>query len=236
MSLAPSPTVFPTLSSFIGTQTVVISNILIELLIAFVGSIPALLFAIWVDKQRMPKLEITASEEANTDATYQQPNSHAGERWKFFRVKVKNKPFPRPFAWIPRQTAENCRAKIEFSKIGTEQSGFSMLGRWASSPELPFIPASEAFLRLLYPDPVTIPINEAENLDVITKNENDKEAYGWNNEAYFNNWKTPKFKLDRGKYTVKISIATQNGVTFTEKFELSISDKIENTYLKKGSK
>ncbi len=206
-------------------------NILIELLIAFVGSIPALLFALWIDKQRMPKLEIIASEEANADVTYTQPNLHAGERWKFFRVTVKNKPFTRPFSWIPRQTAENCNAKIEFSEIGTNQSGFSMLGRWASSPELPFIPA-QAVLKLFHPDPVTIPVNEKETLDVIAKYENDKEAYGWNNEAYFNNWRTPKYKLERGKYRVKISIATQNGVTFAENFELSISDKIEDTHLK----
>ncbi len=209
------------------------TNIIIELLIAFIGSIPALFFALWVDKQRMPKLEIIASEEANADNTYPQPNRHAGERWKFFRVAVKNKPFTRPFSWIPRQTAENCRGKIEFSKIGTEKSGFSMLGRWASSPELPYIPAQQAVLKLLYPDPVTIPVNaEGEILDVIAKCESDKEAYGWNNEAYFHDWRTPNYKLERGKYKVKISIATQNGVTFAENFELSISDKIEDTYLK----
>ena len=200
------------------------TNILVELLIAFIGSIPALLFALWIDKQRMPKLEIVASEEANTDSKY------AGVRWKFFRVIVKNKPLPKPFSWIPRQTAENCRGKIEFLKIGTEKSGFSMLGRWASSPELPFIP--DARVKLFHPDPVTIPVNEKETLDVITKCENDKEAYGWNNEAYFNNWRTPEYKLERGKYRVKISIATQNGLTFAENFELSISDKIEDTYLK----
>jgi hypothetical protein len=107
-----------------------------------------------------------------------------------------------------------------------------MLGRWSSSPELPFIPA-QAVLKLFHPDPVTIPVNEKETLDVIAKYENEKEAYGWNNEAYFNNWRTPNYKLERGKYRVKISIATQNGVTFAENFELSISDKIEDTYLKK---
>jgi hypothetical protein len=217
------------------------ANILIELLISFIGSIPALLFALWVDKRRMPKLEITASEEANSDNTYTLPNLHAGERWKFFRVTVKNKPFTRIFSWIPRQTAENCRGKIEFSKIGTEELPpsmlrrlpFSMLGRWISSPELSYLSKSSAILKILQPDPVTIPINEkGEILDVITKCENDKEAYGWNNEAYFNNWRTPHYKLEGGKYAVKISIATQNGVTFAENFELTVSDKIEDTFLK----
>lgn len=206
-------------------------NLGVQLLISFLGSIPALFFALWVEKQRLPKLEIIASEEANADNTYQLPNAHAGERWKFFRVLVRNKPFIKPFHWIPRQTAENCRAKIEFSKMDSESLIFSMKGRWSSTPEIPHVP-SGAILKLLYPDPVTIPVNEKEYLDIINKYENDKEAYGWNNEAYFNDWRTPHYKLGRGKYLVKISMATQNGITFSQKFELSISDKIEDTYLK----
>lgn len=206
-----------------------------QLLIAFIGSIPAVFFALWVEKQRMPKLKIIASEEANADSTYQAPNPHAGERWKFFRVLVKNKPFSFPFKWIPRQTAENCRAKIEFSKIGTENSSFSMNGRWASTPEIPYV-QNDAILKLLYPDPVIIPVGENEYLDVVTKYEKDKEAYGWNNEAYFHDWRTPSYKLERGKYSVKITISTQNGKTFTEKLELSISDNIESTYLKNINK
>lgn len=206
-------------------------NFWIQLLISFIGAIPALLFALWIEKQRMPKLEIIASEEANADNTYQVPNAHVGERWKFFRVLVRNKPFIFPFQWIPRQTAENCRAKIEFSKIGSEHQNFSMVGRWASAPELPHIP-NDAILKLLHPDPVTIPINEKEYLDIITKYENDKEAYGWNNEAYLHNWRTLNYKLERGKYLIKISISTQNGITFSNKFELLVADKIEDTHLK----
>jgi hypothetical protein len=207
-------------------------NLFIQLVISFIASMPALFFALWVEKQRMPKLEIVASEEANADNTYKFPNLHAGERWKFFRVLVRNKPFIFPFTWIPRQTAENCRAKLEFSKIGSENLNFSIMGRWTSTPEMPYI-KNDAILKILNPDPVTITVNEKEYLDVIAKYENDKEAYGWNNEAYFNKWRTPNHKLERGKYTVKISIATQNGITFKQRFELLVSDKIEDMYLKK---
>lgn len=206
-------------------------NFFIQLFISLIGSIPALFFALWAEKQRLPNLEIIASEEANADNTYSAPNPHSGERWKFFRVSVRNKPFIFPFSWIPRQTAENCRAKIEFSKIGSENHDFSIMGRWVSTPEIPYI-QNDTILKILSPDPVTITVNEIEYLDVITKYENDKEAYGWNNEAYSNNWRTPKYKLERGKYTIKVSIATQNGISFTKKFELSISDRIEDTYLK----
>jgi hypothetical protein len=106
-----------------------------------------------------------------------------------------------------------------------------MDGRWASTPELPHI-SSDVILKLLRPDPVTISVGESEYLDVITKYEKDKEAYGWNNAAYFNNWRTPNYKLERGQYLVKISISTQNGVTFSQKFSLQIADKIEDTCLK----
>ncbi len=95
-----------------------------------------------------------------------------------------------------------------------------------------FLCQNDAILKLLYPDPVTIPVGEKEYLDVITKYENDKEAYGWNNEAYFHGWRTPKYKLERGEYSVKITIATQNGKTFTRRFRLIVSDKIEDTCLK----
>ncbi|MFZ2146671.1 MAG: hypothetical protein WAV28_05565 [Sedimentisphaerales bacterium] len=87
--------------------------------------------------------------------------------------------------------------------------------------------------KLFHPDPVTIPVNEQEYLDIIIKNENDKEAYGWNNEAYFHKWRTPHYKIDRGKYKVKVTVNTQNGVSFTENFELRVCDRIEDTYLKK---
>ena len=206
-------------------------NFFIQLVISFIGSIPALFFALWVEKQRMPKLDIIATEEANADNTFRGSHPHTGERWKFFRVLVKNKPFIFPFRWIPRQTAENCRAKIEFSKIGSENFNFSMMGRWASTPEMPYI-QEDAILKVFSPDPVTIIVNDKEYLDVVAKHENDKEAFGWNNEAYFNNWRTPMYKLERGKYIVKISIATQNGTTFMQRFELLVSDRIEDMILK----
>lgn len=44
-------------------------NFGVQLLVSFIGSIPALLFALWVERQRMPKLEIVASKEANVDIT-----------------------------------------------------------------------------------------------------------------------------------------------------------------------
>ena len=199
-------------------------------IISLFASLIAVLIALWIEKKRMPKLVINTSESANSDNTYREPNPHANERWKFFRVEVENRKFPKLLSWIPRQTAENCRAKIEFYKKGESSPIFAFAGRWASTPEIPHIP-NEAIVKLQHPDPVTIPVCEKENLDVITKAENDDNAYGWNNESYFHDWKNPNYKLNEGEYIVKVTINTQNGISFDRKFKLAIRKKIENTIL-----
>ena len=208
-----------------------IANILISFVVSLIASLLAVILALRIDKEKLPKLVITTSEEANVDIRYvDEPKDHAGERWKTFRVAVKNKPFSKPFQSVLRQTAENCRAQIEFFKLEGSLL-FSMKGRWPSTPQLSYIPNDVRLLKLFHPDPVTIPVNEKEFLDIITKNENDKEAYGWNNESYFCNWRTPHHRINRGKYTVKVTMSTQNGVSFTGNFELRVCDRIEDTYL-----
>ncbi|MCM8782140.1 MAG: hypothetical protein NC828_03720, partial [Candidatus Omnitrophica bacterium] len=61
--------------------------------------------------------------------------------------------------------------------------------------------------------------------------ENDPNGYGWNNEAYLNNWKTPQYKLPEGDYKVKVNIATQNGVSFSKILNLRIRKSLELTIL-----
>ena len=199
-------------------------------LISLIASLIAVLIALLIEKKRMPKLVINASESANADNTYREPNIHANERWKFFRVEVENKKFPKILSWIPRQTAENCRAKVEFYKKDETSPIFAFAGRWASTPEIPHIP-QDAIVKLLHPDPVTLPVGEKEILDIIAKEENDNEAYGWNNESYFHNWRNIEYKLDEGEYIVKVTINTQNGISFNRRFKLAIREKIENTIL-----
>jgi len=200
----------------------------IDFTVAFVASVPALFVALFFDRLRMPKLKIITDENANADNTYS-PGSgaHAGERWKFFRVRVINLPFPWLLRWIPRYAAENCRAQISFTKVGDEKKSFSMLGRWSSTPELVYI-SNDPALKVLYPDPVTIPVNESELIDIVAKFENEKDAWGWNNASYFNNWRTPAYKLERGKYLVKVTVSTQGGSSFVNNFGLQITDKIED--------
>jgi len=202
---------------------------------SFLISLLAVFIALLIDRKRLPNLEITASEQANADNTYNPLYPRAGERWKFFRVAVRNKPMPCPLQWIPRQTAESCSAKIEFFKSDGVELLFTLNGRWAGTPELPHIPKDYWILKSLYPDPVPIPVKTQEFLDVVTKHEKDKEAYAWNNEAYLHNWRPPRYKLGKGDYRVKVTVNTQNGVSFSESFQLVVSDTIESTSLRNSS-
>ena len=85
------------------------------------------------------------------------------------------------------------------------------------------------------PHPVTTPCDKEELLDVIAKYEADKETYAWNNEAYFENWRPSKYKLNKGIYEVNINIDTQNGKSFRQKFTLKVEYSIEDSSLSNGS-
>ncbi len=200
-----------------------LENIILSIATTFFG----ILLALWFDRMRMPAIEILVTEEAHSDNTYQNSSSHSGQRWKFFRVAVVNQRMPFLLTWLVRQTAENCRAMINISGVDNK-THLSFKGRWASTPELPFL-KDNAILRLFEPDPVTILAGNQEFLDVITKYEKDKEAYGWNNESYVYDWKNPSHKLERGKYKITITVNTQNGVSSTKSFSLIVGDTIENT-------
>jgi len=205
----------------------------LQFLASFVGGFFAVLLALWIDRKRLPNLDIRPSEEAHLDVTYPAHHmGHGGERWKYFSVAVRNEPLPKPFSWIPRQPAENCRATISFFKLGEDFPLFVMLGRWASTPEVAYLPNGHQIVKVTHPDPVTIAPGNREILNVVAKHENDREAYGWNNDSYLHEWRTLKAKLDPGNYIVKIDISTQNGVSFSQKCSLRISDRIDDTYLK----
>lgn len=205
-----------------------IENILISFLSSILGVILALIF----DREKYPKLDIIAGEEANSDNTYASGNQ-TGKRWKFFRVSVINRKIHPCLSWLMlRQTAENCRATVYIKGINNS-TDFSYKGRWASTPELPHLSNGDALLKLLYyPDPVTIEEGEREILDIFTKNEDDNEAYGWNNESYYHQWRNEDYKLNQGLYKLKVVINTQNGVSSSKEFVINIGSSIEETSIK----
>lgn len=87
-------------------------------------------------------------------------------------------------------------------------------------------------MTVLFPEPVTIPAGNEELLDVIAQCRGEEAAYGWNNESYLNNWRTPRYMLPGGDYRVRITATTQNGTIATAVFHLHIDRALHNTVLR----
>ncbi len=189
---------------------------------AFLPSILAVIVALIFDKKRFPKVAIYAEEEKVIN-TYQGRGT-----WNFVRFFVENTAMPWYLKWLPRQVAQNCSATLEFfNEDGT--SLFIMRGRWANTPEMVHISPHSFVERTLFPDSISIFAGEREPLDCIVQKDGDSEAYGWNNEAYLNDWKTPHYKLIVGKYIVKVRVITQNGVSLIRKYDVDVKEDFKLT-------
>jgi len=200
----------------------------ITFLISLSATILGISIVLLIERFRLPKIEIVVSEDANDDVTYRSGHQRANERWKFYRVWVRNKPMPKWLSWLVRETAENCRAVISIHGINN-QVHIAYKGRWVSTPEIPSI-LHAAAVKITHPDPVSIRAGEKEVLDIMTKHEKDSEAYGWNNESYFHNWRNPNYRLDPGQYRAKITVDSQNGISAAKEITLVVGTTIDQTY------
>ncbi|MBI4314177.1 MAG: hypothetical protein HY594_05120 [Candidatus Omnitrophica bacterium] len=164
---------------------------LTNFLVSFIASLIAVFLALWVERSRMPALTITVSERANTNAGYPEMRE-----WRFVRALVVNQPMPWPFRWIPRYTAENCHARIEFLTLD-------------SRPLLRFSERMNGF-----PDEPERPLLPKRSIMVLGRDTSLGAMQGrWTN--------TPEIPL--GDYRVRIAVTTQNGTIATTSFHLHIT-------------
>lgn len=198
------------------------TNFLWSVFGGFLGAIIAILFQNYTNAS----LDIIASADANDEHTYPVGYVVPG-RWKFFRVKVKNRQVNSRLRWLfHREPAQQVNAIITFTQLNKK-----MKGRWAGTLELPHANPFSVTRLANFPDPVTINPGHEEILDVFAKYDNDQEAYGWNNEAYLHTWRTPHYKLNPGNYKILIEVTSENGAYCKKYFKAHIKNTIDNTYL-----
>lgn len=186
----------------------------------------AIIITQWINWLRIPKLKIDIDSPEGLEVKY----NDGGQIYNIrsYRFKVQNKKLPFVLNFIPREVAKNCNAKFEFINSKRE-SLFIMRGRWVNSPEVPHMAEGSQFERTLFPDPIDILSgkDKEEILDCLVRFNGETEAYGWNNEAYFNHGKTPRYKLKPEEYRIKIHVVPQNGKPLKKEFGLIIEpDKI----------
>ena len=199
-----------------------LDDTIIPLIWTIIGGFVGAVIALFFEKLKNPKLEIIANEEANQDHVYQ--NVTPSGRYKFFRVMVVNKQLPKYISWlISRSSAQQLSAAIRFVQIDQ-----TMKGRWASTLELAQANPLDYLKLANFPDPITIFPGESTFLDIFVKYENESEAYGWNNESYLHNWRTPYHKLTTGTHQIEITLS---GVNAQRKntFTAHIQPTIDNT-------
>jgi hypothetical protein len=120
---------------------------------------------------------------------------------------------------MQRTAALQCRGEVTFHHLdGQNVFGRAMPIRWSNSPQpianqivdpdgnarfqiLDFARAAAESVMDVYPD-------EEKVLDVVVKCDDEADCYGWNNDAYFFNWRNPNWKLPRGRYLVRVVITS----------------------------
>ena len=188
------------------------------------GGIITIATAIFIEVLRKPKL-VLGIEKPELDVPRDSPQR------RHLRLTLRNEPAPFGLQWmLQRAAALQCRGEITFHNLdGQNIFDKTMAGRWASSPE-PIRAAIQTVdsagnvqtRAVAFADPdsrIDVYPGEEEKLDVTVRFAGEQDCYGWNNEAYLNNWRTPDWKLPRGAYLVK-AVVTSSGNKCVGEFRL----------------
>ena len=106
-----------------------------------------------------------------------------------------------------------------------------MNGRWENSAQISHLAQQDKFLKIQFPDPISIRSGKDEPLDGIVQFPTENRAFCWNNEAYFYKWRTPAYKLEKDEYRVVVTVSPQNGHEVSKELKLIVSDNYDQTDL-----
>lgn len=194
----------------------------LDILFVVFGALIAILITIIVEGIRKPHLEIRIPSGDLAYYNYKRDpdNEHEKdipfENARFLYLELYNKPVPKLFRWMNRQCAYGCQAAIFFYKHTDElvtRMGEPMPVRWRNSLE-PEQGAQKLlkqhFSRIL--PRIDVYPGESERMDVVTKIEEDMEAYGWNNESYFvDRMRNTRYRLPKDNTYLIAAYALSSG-------------------------
>ena len=150
---------------------------------------------------------------------------------RYLRLKLSNEPLPPGARWMQRAAVLQCRGEVTFHHLndGQDLFGRAMAVRWSNSPQPIASQVLDAngiaqfqildFTRMAAESRVDVYPGEGEILDVAARFDDEADCYGWNNDAYFHNWRNPDWRLSRERYLVKVVI-TSSGQKCTGVFRL----------------
>lgn len=185
------------------------------ILFFFLGLLASFTAIIFYEVGKKPWLEINIGSIDDGQKTNLSP-------YRFLHVSAMNKPVGRPWKYFTdRNIAHSCQAIIEVYNIDNPQQRAIkdiIYARWSGTPELVqtvAIPTPQGAATLYVPDITKLPQGRRmdllpgykEGIDVALKFDGDPECYIFSNESYFHpQWKNPKWKLDPGKYRIRVKL------------------------------
>lgn len=162
-----------------------------------------ILTAIGVEYLRAPKMMLSI-EEPPCDVAY--ARAALAHNARYLRLKLSNKRLPALAKWMLRTAALQCRGEITFHHLdGQDVFGRSMAMRWANSPQP--IPNQIMdfqgravfqivdYVRAASESRVDVYPGEEQIADVVARFDDEIDCYGWNNDAYAHQWRSPHRKL-----------------------------------------
>jgi len=178
-------------------------------------------FVILVEHLKKPIL--TMEIENPIDISYQ-PGRPA-RNVRYLGLRVRNTGLPKLARWLSRNAAIHCQGIITFHHLdGQEVFGRVMKTRWAGTQEpVPIIITVQGQSPVALFDParlapelhMDVHADSAEKIDVAARFDSDMECYGWSNDNYSSSppWRDPAWKLEKGRYLVKVRLIYSSGVS-----------------------
>lgn len=187
-------------------------NVALEIVKIALGAIIAILFSIWIEWYRKPKLRLEIPDPQDRPHPPEFPFQHA----RFANLELVNDPpSHRLFRWLARNAATRCTGKASFHHLdGQDIFGRSMQIRWASSPQPKFTHVPNANpIPVYYPIAIDVHPGHAEGLGIVAHFDDEDECYGWNNDSWIHGGRNPNWKLPPGRYLVKVTIVSDGEKT-----------------------
>ena len=192
-----------------------------------VGGLLTIATTIGVEYSRRPSLSLEI-EKPPCDILNRRDGPARDAR--HLRLVLRNNPLPAFLRWMLRGAALQCRGEVTFHHLdGQDVFGRKMPVRWANSPQpvanqITDLQGEVQFLvqdrtRNATESRMDVYPGESEILDVAARFDDDTDCYGWNNDAYFFEWRNPYWRLPAGRFLVKVVI-TSSGQKCVGKFRM----------------
>jgi hypothetical protein len=179
------------------------------------GGILAFLLVMLVDYLKKPIILFEKGSEAIGDKKH----------WKFIHIRVGN--YKRRFKYIPINTQVAFSARVVISITDGEDTKM-FIGRWTSKAQPIGDVGNIINTALVHPREDIHPSDkkdEAVEIAIGLKYENENEFYGFNNESYLHtDFKRQDLKFGTGQFNGEIALSTL-GYKYSKKFQINNSSK-----------